>query len=129
MSNLIVGGVPRAINSSSAKIIFVMNLMTKYTQTHGMSANDHLDLVEKTIKKRVDFILMNSEKIPKDIENMYLADKEFLVVDDLKGDKRVIRADFVKPIKIVKSEHDTVHRSYLRHDPKCLEGVFRKIFG
>lgn len=127
MANLIVDGVSEAIIKSRAKIILVMNLMTKFTQTHGMSANDHLFLIENTIQKKVDYILMNSEKIPKDIENMYLVDKEYLVVDDLDGDNRVIRANFVKPVMIVKLEHDTVHRSYLRHDSKILESVFRKI--
>ncbi|MDO8610159.1 MAG: uridine diphosphate-N-acetylglucosamine-binding protein YvcK [bacterium] len=127
MANLIVEGVSEAIIKSKAKIILVMNLMTKFTQTHGMSANDHLSLIEKTLNKKVDYILMNSEKIPKDIENMYLADREYLVVDDMDGDNRVIRADFVKPVVIVKSENDSVHRSFLRHDPKSLENVFRQI--
>jgi len=127
MANLVISGVPEAVKKSKAKVIFIVNLMTKYTQTHRMSAKDHLSLIENSIGKKVDLILMNNAKIPKDIENVYLADNEYLVVDDLSDDKRVIRANLVKPVKIEKSRCDTVHRSYLRHDSKNLEMVFRKI--
>jgi len=127
MSNLIIGGVSKVIKKSRAKIIFIMNLMTKYTQTYGMSAKDHLTIIENTIGKKVDYILINIENIPKSIEKLYLKDGDSPVIDDLGIDKRIIRAKLVKPVKIVNLKYDSVHRSYLRHDPIKLEEILRKI--
>ena len=48
--NLLVSGISDAINKSKAEVVFVMNLMTKYGQTTGFTASDHLADLEKYIE-------------------------------------------------------------------------------
>lgn len=127
LANLVVSGAKDAFKKSKAKIIYVMSLMTKYTQTNGLTASEHLKVIEREIGKKVDYILLNDENIPKNILAMYAKDMDFPVVDDLNGDSRIIRAKLIKPVKVVQSKKDVVSRSYLRHDSDKLKEVFSKI--
>jgi uncharacterized cofD-like protein len=127
MANLVVGGVKNAFLKSKAKVIYVLSLMTKYTQTFEMSAVDHLKIIEKAIGKKVDFILVNNAQIPSDILNLYKSNNDFPVIDNLGNDKRVYRANLIKPVKVAQSKKDTVPRSYLRHDSEKLKSLFKKI--
>lgn len=127
LANLVVQGTREAFKKTKAKVIYIMSLMTKYTQTNGLSAREHLEVIENEIGRKVDIILMNKEKIPKDILEMYARDKDFPVIDDLNGDSRIIRANIIKPVKVVQLKTDTVSRSYLRHDSDKLKEVFLKI--
>jgi len=126
-ASLVVPGTREAFEVTKAKIIYVMSLMTKYSQTNGFSASDHLKVIEKEIGRKVDFILVNNEKIPDDILSMYKKDGDLPVIDDLGSDERVLRAKLIKPVKVVQSKKDTVVRSYLRHDADKLREVFREI--
>jgi uncharacterized cofD-like protein len=129
MPNLVIGGAPEVIRKAKAKLIFVMNLMTRYTQTHNMSAGDHLNIIEKQIGRRVDAVIMNNGKIPSKILKAYKEQHEYPVTDDLKKPegRRVIRINLIRSTLVKQNLADTVHRSYLRHDPEKLNRVLCKI--
>ena len=127
LSTLVVPNIKTAFKKTKAKTMYISNLMTRRTQTHGMTISDHLKEIEDAINKKVNYILINDLKIPKNILRIYAAEEEFPVKDDLNGDHRIIRAELLLDKIITKKEHDVAHRSFLRHDSKKLENVFKKV--
>lgn len=127
MATLVVDGIQNAFKKSNAKIVHVVNLMTRRTQTHGMTAQDHVEGIEKVIGQKLDFTIINSSTIPEETLSLYEKAKEFPVKDDLGDAKHVYRADLISQDLIFKPESDTAHRSLLRHDPEKLQTVLEKI--
>ena len=122
LPNLIINGVKQAFQESKAKIIYIVNLMTRFSQTDKFTAKDHVGEIEKYIGKKLNYVLINTGKIPKKINNIYKKEKSFKVLDDLGNNNyfKIIRKDFVAPSLIVRNKADVLHRSYLRHDSNKL---------
>jgi len=122
LPNLIIKGAKRAFSQSKAKIVYIVNLMTRYSQTHQFTASKHVNEVEKYLGKYVDFVLINKAKIPTKILKLYQKEKGFPVKDDLerKAHFKVIRKDLLAPAIVVKPKGDILKRSYLRHDSEKL---------
>lgn len=127
MATLTPEGVKAAFAKSKAKIVYIVNLMTRLTQTHGMSAQDHVDGIEKAIGKKVTAIVLNNQKIPADVLSFYGAEQEFPVQDDLEKDARVARGALLSQELVQKSVNDTTHRSLLRHDKEKLSKALAKL--
>ncbi len=126
---LLVKDIARAISDSEAKIIYIMNLMTKSGQTTNYSASQHLIDLEKYLVKEPDFILLNNAKVSFDILDSYKKYNEEVVVNDLntKGYK-VIEADLIDNQPVKSESSDVLYRSILRHDSKKVAEVLEKIF-
>ena len=127
LPNLIIEGSVEAIKSFKGKFIYIMNLMTRYAQTHNMSANDHLKTVEVYSKRKADVVIVNSEKIPAAILSAYRKQHEYSVADDLVGDSRVMRLPLIKTTLVKQFPNDLVRRSYLRHDAEKLRRVLKGV--
>lgn len=126
---LLVNGIKQAFTKTKAKIIFIMNLMTKAGQTAGYSAYDHIKSLEKYLKRKIDIVLLNTGKISKKIINFYKKHREEVVLDDLDNkDYQIIREDLIDNKPIEKNKVDIVYRSILRHDSDKLIKVLKKIF-
>ncbi|MGB6838959.1 MAG: gluconeogenesis factor YvcK family protein [Microgenomates group bacterium] len=125
--NLIVGGMVRAIRKSKAKVIFVMNLMTRFGQTNSFKSSDHLRELEKYLGKGVlDVCLINKTKsYPRGILKRYREEKAEPVKDDLQKNNnlRIIRRSFVSQKVYSKPKSDKLKRSLIRHDSKKLAKV------
>lgn len=105
--NLVITGMRQALVETKAPIIYVVNLMTHYTQTHNLTATDHLRAIESHLPRPVDYILINNQSVPDLIMQHYQHQHEYPVIDDLDDDPRVIRLPLLK----------TVANDYLRHHP------------
>ncbi len=118
LPNLLVPGISAAIKKSKAKLIFVLNLMTKNGQTYNMSAKEHVKILEKHTGRHVNVVIVNSAKYPDDVLKKYKKLHEFPVVDDLEKTRyyTVVRKPVVAEQIIVKSKTDTLVRSLIRHD-------------
>lgn len=127
LATLIARGTKKAFAESKAKIIYVSNLMTRKDQTDDMSVGDHVAIIEKTIGKSVDKILVNNQPIPESTIKHYAASGEFQVENDLKNDKRLVEAAIISDQENVTSEEDKLHRSFLRHDSTKLQPVLAKM--
>lgn len=128
MPNLLVKGVVNAIKRSRAKKVFVMNLMTKWGQTYGFSALDHIQLLEKYLGKSLDFIIVNDRKIPRRALFEYAKSKEEEVGNTLKNSYyKVVVAPVAGSYITKKSLTDSLTRSLIRHDSKRLAEVLNKI--
>jgi uncharacterized cofD-like protein len=123
LPNLVVGGINQAIVKSSAKKIYIMNLMTRWGQTNNYSALDFVKDTERYLgKDALDYILVNDGKIPKEALIWYKKVNCEVVIDDLesKVSPKVVRSDFVSGEVYKKSGSDILTRSLIRHDPDKL---------
>ncbi len=123
--NLLVKRIAEALRKTRGKIVFVLNLMTKYGQTYGFTAKDHIRTLEKYLgKNRLDFVLVNSKPFPEVALKKYKKEQEFPVIDDLEDNYfKVIRSDFFSKKETKKIPSDTLKRSLIRHDPNKLARV------
>src|SRR3989339_84048 len=99
---------PEALSQTKAKIIYIMNLMTKYGQTLGFSAMDHIQVLEQYIDHKINSILVNKTTLPAEALTVYKKTQEFPVVDDIPNSSRyrVIHADLVANEIVKKSASD-----------------------
>lgn len=126
LANLMVEGIPEAIQKSKAKKIYISNLMTKYNQTQGMMSKDFVQEIEKYLGGKVDYVIVNNEPLPEDIMNKYKHEHWYMVEDNLDetSEYTIIRRKIWlegKEFKRVSS--DIVPRSFIRHDPKKIAKI------
>ena len=120
LPNLIVNGMKNTLVRAKAPLVYITNLMTRYSQTDNYSAADHVGVVEKYAGRRLDKILINNRPIPKKILGIYKKEKGSPVRDDLGNDPRVLRKDVLNKQLVVKKKGDAVERSLIRHDSQKL---------
>lgn len=81
--NLLVSGVTEAIMKSSAKKVYVCNIMTQPGETDGYTAVDHLEAIEQhSARGIVDYIVVNDSVIPESVQQVYREEKSTPVIDD-----------------------------------------------
>ena len=71
--NLLVKGVAESIKNSKAQVVFVVNLMTKWSETRDFTAVDFLKtLLSYDIgREKVDAVIINSTPIPQELIELY----------------------------------------------------------
>lgn len=119
LPHLLVNGVKEAIISSKAKVILVLNLMTKMGETDSYKASDYLRSFLSYLEdnNRIDYIIANSNGLNGEVLNIYEKDgQEPVKVDEEECLK------LAPNIKIEKSPLAVYHaREHLfRHDPTIL---------
>lgn len=129
LPNLIISGAAATLQQTKAKILYIVNLMTRFSQTHHFTARSHVAEVEKYLARKLDYILLNTEKIPTNILKLYQREKGFCVVDDLAKNKRyqVIRKKLLAAKVVDKAKGDVLQRSFLRHDSRKLARAIIKL--
>jgi uncharacterized cofD-like protein len=116
IANLVVDGMKEAIRSSKAKLVYVVNLVTKFGQTYGYSARDFVDEIARYAGRSPDVILMNDNHLPKDILKRYELEFAYPVEDNLGKGKNIIRGNLLAREEIVTPKGDILKRSLIRHD-------------
>lgn len=126
---LLTEGMAKALKKTKAKVVYVMNLMTRYGQTFGFTAKDHIQALEKYLGKNcLDFVLVNTGAIPKSALIKYKKENECPVIDDLEDSYfGVIRGDFLSKKETKRVPGDVIRRSLIRHDSKKLAKVIYKL--
>jgi uncharacterized cofD-like protein len=125
----LVKGFNQALAKSTAKFAYIVNLMTHYSQTHQMSANDHLTEVTRYFGRQPDYVVVNNGPISPELLKLYATEKEYPVKNNLSdnGPTKIIHGDFVAQVAIRLDSNDEVRRSLLRHDADklatCLTGL------
>lgn len=127
LPHTLVDNFKQVFKESRGKFIYITNLMTHFSQTHNMSASDHVAIIEEYFGKYPDSIIVNSEKIPQKILATYEKEKEYPVVDDLPKENYIKRADLVSRVTVEQQSNDQVSRSLLRHDPEKLKEILENI--
>ncbi|MCX8009033.1 MAG: YvcK family protein [Patescibacteria group bacterium] len=127
--NLLVKKIPEAIQKSKAKKVFVVNLMTKYGQTYGFTALDHVNVVNTHVLNSIDIVIVNAGALPKEALELYEQSHEFPVINNLPktSSYTIITADVVANTIEEKSAADVLVRSLVRHDSKKLADQIMKL--
>ena len=115
----LVGGIREALQNTKAKLVYVVNLMTKAGQTNNYTANNHVRDIEKYLGRTIDTIIMHKGMLNESIVEWYESHHEHTVIDDMKDDKRVVYADIADNTPVAVNTADKIAsyaRSILRHD-------------
>lgn len=127
---LVVDDLKSKIKNSKAKIIYIMNLVTKTGQTTNYKASDHVSDLTKYLGRSPDVVLINDGEILPEVLEWYTSHGEHKVIDDLNGKNfsgTIIREDIVDRKQVNKSSADKLTRSILRHDSDKLAAAILKI--
>lgn len=131
---LLVKDIKEAIMKTKAKIIYILNLMTKSGQTTNYTALDHLRDITKYFGKEPVWVIVNNGQIPKDILEWYTHEHERVVANDLDAKNfkgKVLVDDVVDRKKFVQEGNDKfvdpMVRSILRHSSEKLAQVLLHI--
>lgn len=122
LPNLLVSHIPEALRKTKAKIVYVLNLMTKYGQTYDFTATDHVRTLEKILGKAIDVVLVNTHSLSPKALAIYGKVQEVPVINDLPEDAyyRVVKAPLVSNTLYAKSSSDALIRSLIRHNSEKL---------
>lgn len=125
LPHLLVGGIKEAIETSKAKIILVLNLMTKMGETDNFKASDYLKaFIYYLGQRKIDYIVANSNGLDSEILKVYKKDNQQPVEVDTDVCKKL-----APDTKIIKEPLAVYHiREHLfRHDPVKLAKVLLEI--
>lgn len=119
LPHLLVTGVKEAIEQSKAKVIVVLNLMTKIGETDNFKASDYLKnfIYYLGSNNRIDVVIANSNGLDPEILKVYKKDRQQPVKVDKAECKKIAPG-----IKIIEKSLAVYHiREHLfRHDPQKL---------
>ena len=120
IASLIVPGIKEAIQSTTARIFYILNIMTKFGETHNFKGKDFIKKVEMYLGRQVDGIILNNKRPNISLLKKYFAEKsEFVEIEQLEkqiSNRRIYADD------LLDSSDDIV-----RHDSKKLASLIRAI--
>lgn len=110
--NLLVKGVKEAILSSSAKKIYVQNVMTQHGETDEMSIKDHIEAIYEHSAKLIDAVIINNKILSEELKQKYLDEyqEQIFLTDDDKKFLDEERVDYIEGDCLDDDE------DYVRHD-------------
>ncbi|MBI4114419.1 MAG: YvcK family protein [Candidatus Niyogibacteria bacterium] len=121
--NLLVAGVHKALLETKARKLYVMNLMTKFGETHGFVAHDFLRTLEDYLEPGFfNAILVNTAKPQENVLKKYRKEQAYLIDNYFERMKPGYRRNF----KII---HAPLLRpgGFVRHDTKKLAETIYKL--
>jgi uncharacterized cofD-like protein len=82
--NLLVHGIPRAIDESPATKVFVCNLMTQANESLGLSAADHIRALNRHAQTQIfDYALINRTPASEELKSKYAHEGASQITVDL----------------------------------------------
>lgn len=113
--NLLIKGITDAIVKSPALKIYICNVMTQDGETDGYTAYDHLKaIIDHSSPKIVDYCVVNSMVISKELLEKYKQDRSFPVYVDIQKIRqegyRVIEDDIINARDYVRHDSDKIAR-------------------
>lgn len=134
VANLVVEGVVETLQQSTAKTVFITNLMTKYGETYNYKASDFIDDLKQYLPLNlIDFVLVNDNlDYPEEALALYTKENSILVEDDLATaklhkDVKIVRNDLLSRHITQNKVGDTLKRSMIRHDSQRLATAIMKL--
>lgn len=119
LPNLIIKDIAQAINETSAKVIYIVNIMTKYGETYEFKAHNFVKVIQDHLGKTViDYSIINTEMPTGEILKRYEEDKEEPVLYD--------EENFKNGVKVITGELLRKGK-FLRHNPQKLAKVLSGI--
>jgi len=121
--NLLVHGIPDAIQASKAVKVFVCNLMTQANESLGMSAVQHIHALRAHAagKRLFDYALLNDRPVSAELKKKYAGEgaeqirADAATVAELEAlGLRVVTGDFLEEGNVARHATDRIARELLR---------------
>jgi uncharacterized cofD-like protein len=132
---LIVPGMSEALNQTTAKKVYVCNLVTKPGQTDGFTVNDYAAEVERFGAFNLDYVLFNENKPSDRLLERYAKEGEYRVRYDIEtlsqAHYQAIGGDFLaKQPSVPAADADPIAhtRTLIRHDPIAVAKQLMRIY-
>jgi uncharacterized cofD-like protein len=120
LPNLVVPEVAGALQKTGARVIYVLNIMTKFGETHHFRARDFVEKLESVMGRPVDVVVYNEKRPVPTVLDRYRAQRSgFVEIDNADGwwDRRRLRpADLLD-----------CTGGIARHDPCKLAGLIARL--
>ena len=118
--NLIVPGVREAVQSAKARVLYVINIMTKFGETHNFTGHDFVIKLDECINRLADGIIYNEKRPDKQILEQYRKQKaEFVKISDTE--------EWLDTRSLYASDLIDSKGSIVRHDSQKLASLIREI--
>lgn len=132
---LIVDGVKDALETTSAKIVYICNLVTKPDQTDDFMVHDFAAEIERFIGANVlDYVIFNTDEPPKSLLKKYTHEGEYIVefdLDHMHGchyQANGLPLIDETPVQTSAADKIARHRSLIRHDSDRLARELMRIY-
>ena len=118
--NFLVPGVRETFIKAPAKKVYVMNLMTKYGETHGFVAEDFLETLEAYLDKKIfDAVLVNSKKPAETLLKKYRKENSFFIDDFFvrppgARKPKMVHSDFLRSGSLIRHDPDKLAHSLIK---------------
>jgi uncharacterized cofD-like protein len=120
LPNLIVPGVAAALRDTRARLVYVLNIMTKFGETHQFRARDFVTRLEGVISRPMDLVVYNERRpSPEVLERYRRQQADFVTLENADGwwdGRSLVRADLIDSAGGV-----------ARHDPEKLASLIREV--
>ncbi|MBU1090617.1 MAG: YvcK family protein [Candidatus Omnitrophica bacterium] len=117
LPNLLIKEIKEAIISSGAIKVYVCNVMTQPGETDDYKASDHIkSLIEHTSSRILDYCIINSGEIPKEVLARYTEDKSYSVANDRKDIENL-------GYRVIEEDLAMVEENVVRHDSTKLAKI------
>lgn len=116
VANLLVDGFVKALREGNARIVFVTNIVTKWGETHGFVASDHVkNFLRYLHRPWIDAVIVNTNALPPALVRRYeREDKHPVPVDEDElrrfADQLIIR-DFTSQGDLLRHHPDRLGRA------------------
>ncbi len=119
--NLIVPGVDKALQETNAKLIYVVNVMTKYGETQNFRCKDFVQNLESFTGKAVDAVIYNNTRPDSALSDLYALQKsEFVEID--------LQDPLWRQRKLYALDLLETSTRIIRHDSKKIAALLDSIF-
>jgi uncharacterized cofD-like protein len=110
LPNLLIPDINRALQQTGAAVGYICNIMTQPGETQGFVASRHAEvIIEHTSDTLLDFVIVNTGRIPDRLAQAYAAENSVRVEPDLAlgqlpGNPRIVTADLVNADHVVRHQ-------------------------
>lgn len=116
--NLLVPGVGEEIKNSSAKLVYVANIMSKFGETDNFSAKDFVKKIEEYLPRETDYAIFNSQRPNSDIMQKYEVQKAYYIEPPVENWRKG---------RVVKGRFLNVSGGVVRHDDTELAKAIKEL--
>lgn len=133
---LIVSGIGEALKKTKAKVVQIVNLVTKPGQTDSFTVSDYVEEIERFCGggEIIDWAIFNTDEPTKNMLDKYVKDGELMIDFDL---EELETKHFVAvglplidktPLKPVANDKIAKSRTFIRHDSDLVSREIMKIY-
>lgn len=121
LPNLIIPGIDKALQKTSAKVVYVCNVMTQLGETTNYTAADHAQAINEHIGDNcIDAIIVHNETISKEVRDRYALEQAAPVLLDR---NRLIDMG----IEVIEGDIITHQYETVRHDTEKISTLLHSL--